>query len=362
MTWEQIWDSIKNFFITGGGTLLRALFAFIIGYVVIRIVMVVVKRILKRSKMESVAQNFLLSLIRFALYLMLVIIVLATLGVEITGIIAALASAGLAIGLALQNSLANIASGIVLMVSRPFKEGDYVSINGQEGKVKNVKILTTAIVSYDNKLIVLPNSTVAGNPIVNYSNRKQRRVDFTFSVAYESDVELVRKTVLDVMKSNGKVLLTPEPFCSIRTFNSSSIDFFSYCWCDTEDYWDVLYYVMDNVFNEFKRNGISIPFQQVEVRMREDQVKMPVIDRTLVREEKQREKQKTNKFDEFFDKLENEPVKKTKQQREQEKREKHEQHRQQKLSKKALKKQKKLEKQQPKPTEAAKEDLPTGAE
>lgn len=313
MTWAEIWDSIKNFFIQSGGAVLKALLVFIIGYVVARIILVVLKRIFSRTKMQKVAQNFLLSVIRFALYIMLFIMILSSLGVEITGIIAALASAGLAIGLALQNSLSNIASGIVLMVSQPFKEGDHVSINGQEGRVKNVKILTTALVSFDNKLIVFPNSTVANNPIINFSNRKQRRVDFTFSVAYESDIALVQKIVTDVMKSNGKVLLTPPPFCAIRTFNSSSVDLFSWCWCDTEDYWDVLYYVMDNVFNEFKKNGITIPYQQVEVRMRDDKVVMPVIDRKLERVEKVRKPEKKDAIDQFFTRIENQKLPRNKQ-------------------------------------------------
>ena len=310
MTWAEIWESVKNFFATSGVTVLKALLLWIIGYIVVRLVIIVVKRILGRSKVDTVAKGFILSFVRFVLHLVLIIMVLRALGVEITGVVAALATAGLAVSLALKDSLSNVACGIILLINKPFKEGDYIKVNGVEGKVKNIKIFTTALLSYDNKLIVLPNSVVANNAITNYSNRKIRRVEFTFGVAYESDVDLVKKVVLDVMKSDGRILLTPAPTCRICNFNESSVDFFSFCWCDTNDYWDVYYYVWDTVFNEFKRNNIQIPFKQVEVRMREDVVTMPYREEALKeRVEKQRYEDKIDSIDKFFDKLEKGEIK-----------------------------------------------------
>ena len=305
MTWAEIWESVQHFFATSGINVARALLLWIVGYIVIRLVIVVVQRIFKKSKMEKVAQGFIVSIIRFALHIILIIMVLQALGVEITGIVAALATAGLAIGLALKDSLGNVASGVILLITKPFKEGDYIKVDGVEGKVKNIKIFTTALITLDNKLVVLPNSSVVNNPLTNFSNRKTRRVDYTFSVAYESDVELVKKVVTDVMKSDGRVLLNPEPMCRICNFNESSVDFFAFCWCDSSDYWDVYYYVWDNVFNEFKRNNITIPYKQVEVRMRDDKVVMPVRVAPLPeRQEKTRKEEKIQSIDHFFDKLE----------------------------------------------------------
>lgn len=305
MTWAEIWESVQHFFATSGINVARALLLWIVGYIVVRLVVVVVKKIFQKSKMEKVAQGFIVSIIRFALHIILIIMVLQALGVEITGIVAALATAGLAIGLALKDSLGNVASGVILLITKPFKEGDFVKVDGVEGKVKNIKIFTTALVTLDNKLVVLPNSAVVNNPLTNFSNRKTRRVDYTFSVAYESDVELVRKVVLDVMKSDGRVLLDPEPKCRICNFNESSVDFFAFCWCDSDDYWDVYYYIWDNVFNEFKRNNISIPYKQVEVRMREDKVVMPYRAAHLQeRVEKIRSHEKIRSIDHFFDQLE----------------------------------------------------------
>ncbi len=337
MTWAEIWERIQQFFATSGMNIVKALLLWIIGYIVVRLLIVVIKKILHRSKMDKVAQGFIVSIIRFILHIVLIIMVLQALGVEITGIVAALATAGLAVSLALQDSLKNVASGVILLINKPFKEGDFISVAGVEGKVKNIKIFTTALLTFDNKLVVLPNSSVVNNPLTNYSNRKTRRVDFTFSVAYESDIDLVKKVVTDVMKSDGRVLLEPKPFCSIRNFNESSVDLFSYCWCDANDYWDVLYYVYDNVFNEFKRNKISIPYKQVEVRMREDKVVMPIRQEHLQeRKEKQRNTEKIQSLDNFFDKLEDGEIdaKKLKEQRKQEK-----------LQKKALKEKRKEEKQ-----------------
>lgn len=305
MNWAEIWESIQHFFATSGLNVLKALILWIIGYIIVRLLVVAIRKLLKRSRMEKVAQGFIVSIVKFGLHLILIIMVLQALGVEITGIVAALATAGLAISLALKDSLSHVASGIILLVNKPFKEGDYIKVDGVEGKVKNIKIFTTALVTYDNKLVVLPNSAVLNNPLTNYSNRKIRRVEFTFPVAYESDIELVKKVVLDVMKSDGRTLLDPAPACRVANFNESSVDLFSFCWCDAEDYWDVYYYVWDNVFNEFKRNKITIPFKQVEIRMREDNVVMPVREQPLQqRQEKQRVQPKGKAIDRFFNKLE----------------------------------------------------------
>ena len=146
----------------------------------------------------------------------------------------------------------------------------------------------------DNKKVTIPNSAILNNPVTNAGANPTRRVDFAFEVAYESDVELVKKVILDVIHSNGKVILEPTaPFCRLKTLEASSIKFVANCWVDSEDYWDVYYYVIENVFNEFKRNNISIPYNQLEVRERKDDVVMPVIKETLqARVEKERKGKK----------------------------------------------------------------------
>jgi len=183
--------------------------------------------------------------------------------------------------MALQNNIANVANGIVIVSSHLFKKGDYISCSGFEGSVLDINFLFTTLKTPDNKKVIIPNSTIVNSGIVNNGSNHLRRVDFTFSVAYESDLELVKKTVIDVMKSDGRVYLDPEPFCKLKVMNASSLDFFANCWCDAEDYWDVYYYVTENVYNEFKRNNISVPYNQLEVRERKDAVNPPVVGAAL---------------------------------------------------------------------------------
>ncbi len=299
--WEKIKNALSSFLADGGVKILKAILVFIIGYILIKIIMKILKLVFGKTKMEKITQSFLLSILKFVLNLILLITVLQSLGIATTGLIALISAAGLAVSLALQNSLSNLANGVVIITTKPFKEGDYVNIAGVEGTVKNIKMLTTSIVTVDNKLVTIPNSTIVTNEVINYNSFKTRKLIFNFGVDYASDTEKVKEILLNVMNSNGKVRLEPAPFVSLKDLNDSSINFVANCWVDAEDYWDVYYYVMDNVFNEFKRNNINIPYNQIEVRLRNDDVKMPVNKEALpLRVEKER---KENTEGDFVDNL-----------------------------------------------------------
>ena len=292
MDWSNIWNTIKHFFTDNAWNIVAFFAALILGIVIIKILQVALKKIFSRTKMEEVARNFLLAVIRFILWLVLVLVLLSIIGVQITGIITALSAAILAIGMALQSNISNVANGIVIVSTKMFKKGDYIIVGDKEGNIVEINFLFTTIFTPDNKKITIPNSTIVNSSVVNAGANPRRRVNFTFPVAYESDVELVKKIVTDVMASNGKVYLDPAPFCKLKEFGSSSIDFFANCWCDSSDYWDVYYYVMEHVFNEFKRHGISIPFAQVEVRERTDNTVMP-FDKTPLPERVEKERPAT---------------------------------------------------------------------
>ena len=275
MNWSNIWSTIANFFSDNVWNIVAFFATLIIGIVVIKLLNALLKKVLSKTKLEEVAANFILTIVKFLLWLVLILVLLSVIGVQVTGIITALSAAILAVGMALQSNIANIASGIVIVATKMFKKGDYITVGDKEGSIAEINFLFTTIFTKDNKKITIPNSTIVNSAVINAGANPKRRVDFTFSVAYESDVEEVKSIVLEVMKSNGKVDLDPAPFCRLKTFAASSIDFFANCWCDSEDYWEVYYYVTETVFNEFKRKGISIPFAQVEVRERKDDVKMP---------------------------------------------------------------------------------------
>lgn len=274
-----MWEKIKTFFAQfvadGGMRLLKVALTIIIGIIVLKLVKKLLRKVFAKTKMDKITQSFLLSILNFLLDAIFVLIVISSFGISVTGIVAAVSAAGLAVGLALQDSLSNVASGILMIFTKPFKEGDWVSVEGAEGVVHSIKILTTQICTGDNKVISVPNSQIMNNEITNFNGRTTRRVDFKFDVAYESDVEQVREIILNVLKSNGAVKLDPAPFVQLRTLDSSSIGFVVRCWVDASDYWNVYDYVIDKVFNEFKRNNISIPYNQLEVRLREDEVVMP---------------------------------------------------------------------------------------
>ncbi|MBQ9369635.1 MAG: mechanosensitive ion channel [Clostridia bacterium] len=275
MNWDEIWLTITDFFQDNVWNIIGFFAALVIGLIVIKILTVVLKKAFTRLKMDSVAQGFLLTIIRFALWLVFIIILLSVAGVQVTGVITAVSAAILAIGMALQSNISNIANGIVIVTHKMFKKGDRIEVAGISGRISEINLLFTTINTADNKKVTVPNSTIVNSAVINADAIGKRRVDFNFPVAYESDVKVVCDIVLDVMKSDGRVYLDPAPFCKLKEFGDSSINFFANCWCDAEDYWDVYYYVMEHVFNEFKRRGVSIPYQQVEVRDRTDVVTMP---------------------------------------------------------------------------------------
>lgn len=302
MNWSNIWDSLTNTLLSSGLKILKAVLIAVIGVILVKLVMKAVRAILAKSKLEKITQSFLCSVLKFVLNIIVIISAVQALGVDTTSLIALISAAGLAISLSLQDSLSNLANGIILISTKPFKEGDYVQINGVEGTVQNIRMLTTCLATTDNKIVVIPNSTIVTNEIINYSARKERRVGFEFDIAYESDIEKAKEIILNVMKSNGNILLDKAPFVSLKTLKESSLGLIANCWCDTEDYWSVYYYVMDNVYNEFKRNNISVPFNQLEVRLRNDEVIAPFRTEQLPeRVEKVREEtSKKNSLTEFL--------------------------------------------------------------
>lgn len=300
MTWEETWETIKNFFTNQGWPFIEALLILICGIIVIKIIMKIIRTAFKRSKLERITQTFLLSVIKYSLYLILIIILLQVMGVPTTTFIAAISAAGLAIGLALQNSLTNLASGIIIVTTKPFKAGDYISVNGVEGTVKAIHILTTTITTIDNKNVIIPNSTITSNCVTNYHANPIRRVNYKFSVSYAEDILKVRKVLLRVFESDGRVLRTPEPMVRLDNFGESGLNILAACWVDSEDYWGVYWDLNEYILSEFNKEHITIPYNQMEVRLRTDTPPAPT--RPLPkRVEKKRVKKQKSKLEEIFE-------------------------------------------------------------
>ena len=280
---KDIWEDIVEFFSTEYLKVITFFLILLAGILIIKSVLTVLKSAMRRGNMEKIAQSFIVNILRYILYLILLLILLSFIGVGITGVVTALSAAVLAVGMALKDNIANLANGIIIVSMKMVKKGDFISANGNDGTVEDVNFLFTTINTPDNKKVFIPNSKLTTDSLVNFGANGSRRVDFTFSVSYDTDVELVKKIVTDVMSSCDKTASDPAPFCRLKVLGESSIDFFANCWCLPQDYWAVYYYVNENVFNEFKKHGLTIPFRQAEIRIRTDEVKMPVIEGDLKR-------------------------------------------------------------------------------
>jgi len=298
MDFEKIWETIKNFFITNGWHIVEFFTALILGIIVIKVIVNLLKKVMNKTKIEKITFQFIIGIIKFLLYLFLVLILLNIIGIQLTGILTAFSAVLLAVGVALEKNIANFANGLIIVTTQMFDKGDYISLTGDievEGSIDNINFLFTTLTTKDNKKITLPNSAILESGVTNYSAHSTRRIDNNFSVAYESDIELVKKIIMDVMKSNGKVYLDKPMVTRMDGMSASSLDFSCYCWVDREDYFEVNGYIKENVYNEFKRHGISVPYNQLEVRTRTDEVVLPVIGNSLPeRVEKVREEEKTS--------------------------------------------------------------------
>lgn len=247
--------------------ILSALVLLVVCLIVIKILLKIFDRMLLRTKIDRSLHTFLKAIVRVALLFVAVLIVAESLDIPITSLIAILSVVGLAVSLAIQNSLSNVAGGIQLLTSKPFKVGDYVEAGGVAGTVADVGIFYTKINTGDNKLIQIPNSQIAGEQIINYTAEPERRVDLKFTASYDAPVETVRKAMLGVMGSHPLTLTTPEPFVRVSNYGDSSIEYTMRVWCATGDYWTVYFDMMEQVKAAFDAQGIEMTYPHLNVHM-----------------------------------------------------------------------------------------------
>lgn len=248
-------------------TLLTAAIVYILGCVVNKVIIRLLGKGLKHSRIDKTVHGFLESVVKVTLLCLIVIIVLAILGIPTTSIIAVLGSAGIAIGLALKDSLSNIAGGVIVLMGKTFRVGDYVSINETEGVVREISIFSTNMVTVDNKSIYIPNGIVANATIVNFTKEKTRRVDHTMSISYDNDVKKAISVIKSVLDNNAKILVSPEPFVRICAYSASSVDITVRAWVNSDDYWDVYFDLLEEIKEAFDKNSIVIPYNQIDVHM-----------------------------------------------------------------------------------------------
>jgi len=264
---ESLATQFQDAIVAYGPSLLGAILILAIGTIGARVLTGVLRRGLGRARVDETLVKFAGNIAYMALMVMVVIAVLERLGVNTTSFAAVLAAAGLAIGLAFQDSLSNFASGVLVIVFRPFKVGDFVEAGGVSGTVEEVQIFTTILETPDNKRVIVGNSAITGGAITNYSANDTRRVDLVFGIGYEDDIARARDILKRILEADGRVLSDPAPVVAVVELADSSVNFVVRPWVATADYWGVHFDVTEKVKLAFDEAGISIPFPQTDVHL-----------------------------------------------------------------------------------------------
>lgn len=248
-------------------TILFAIFVLFVGMIFTKLALKLISRGLSRTKMEVTVTKFTTQMAKIVLYVLLITIVLNIIGIPSTSIIAVIGTAGVAIGLALQNSLSNVAGGFLLMITKPFKVGDYIITNGVEGTVSVISILHTKLNSGSNQAIFIPNGLAINATIINNNGNDTRRVDMLYSISYNDDFEKARDIIMELIRKHPLTLDPPAPLVRMKEHGESAIIITARAWCCTADYWTVYFDLTEQVRAAFIENEIEIPFKQVDVHM-----------------------------------------------------------------------------------------------
>ncbi len=251
-----------------------AALVYVVGRWISRLVVNIAEKLLKRAKTDPILVNFLRSILNALLLLVVVIAALDQLGVDTTSLIAVLGAAGLAVGLALKDSLQNFASGVMMIIFRPFKAGDYIEAGGTAGTVENITIFNTIFKTPDNCEVIVPNSAIYSGNIKNYSAKKIRRVDMVFGIGYNDDIREAREIIQSVLESDDRILEDPEPLIAVGELADSSVNFNVRPWVESGDYWPVKFDLTERIKLAFDESGISIPFPQRDVHLVKEEDEM----------------------------------------------------------------------------------------
>lgn len=249
------------------GTIVWALIVWTIGKKILKALLKVLGKALDRSRLDEGVTKFMLSLSRFAGNVVLVIMIIDILGFDTTSFIAVLGSAGIALGMSLQGSLANVAGGILILLFKPFAVGDYIVAGGYEGNVTTIDLLYTKLITIDNKMVTIPNGTLSNSSIVNVASQPQRRLDIQIGIGYSSDLKLAKRLLLDAMNKQAGVLTDKDIIVVVKSLDDSCVTLETRCWVMTSDYWNVRFALLEGYKETFDDNGIEIPFNQMDVHI-----------------------------------------------------------------------------------------------
>ena len=250
-----------------GPNLLFAILTLVIGLWIVKLISSGVRRGLDRGDTDATLKGFIVSMISILLKIMVYITALGMLGIEMTSFIAILGAAGLAIGLALSGTLQNFAGGVMILLFRPFKAGDFIDAQGHMGSVKEIQIFVTIMTTPDNKTIIIPNGPLATDSLTNFSTEPRRRVDWTFGIGYGDDIDKAYDVLKKLLAEDVRILKDPETFLALSELGDSSVNIAVRAWVEAADYWDVFFSMNEKVYKTFDKEGLNIPFPQHDVHL-----------------------------------------------------------------------------------------------
>ena len=264
---ENLWNQLTELLSSFGISFFIALCILIIGRQAIKIIIKIISSALERSNTEDTVRIFVTNLLNTLLMILVFIAAINQLGIQTTSIIAVLGAAGLAIGLALQGSLSNFAAGILIVIYRPYKVGDYIQADNHLGTVDDIQIFSTVLRTPDNKIVVVPNGSIMNGSIVNFSHQKERRIDIVIGCSYDDDIDKVKEVLADVLSKDERILKEPKPRIALSELADSSVNFIVRPWVKNAEYLDVLYSLLEEIKKRFDQEGISIPYPQSDVHI-----------------------------------------------------------------------------------------------
>lgn len=269
MTWETIKNTLISWGLNTGIKIVIALIILIVSFKLInKIARAIEKKNDKTQKLDKTITRTIVYAVKTVAKCLIVVCLIAYLGIDTSGLTALIASFGVCVGLAVNGALSNLAGGILILVTRPFKVDDYIEVAGNAGTVEEIRIVTTKIVTIDNKVVYIPNSVASSSTVINYSEKELRRVDQTFNIDYGCDYVKAEEVIKNVMAACDKTLTDPAPMVRIVSHGPSGVELVSRVWCKSADYWDVYFYMLESVKTAFEENGIKIPYQQIDVHVK----------------------------------------------------------------------------------------------
>ena len=266
-TIQQWLMNAGNWFVSYLPNLISALLILVLGWWATKFLCKLLLKAMTKGKADPTVASFLHSVINMALKIVVIICVLSTIGFNVTTIITTVGAAAVTIGLALKDSLANVASGTLIILNKKFKIGDYLETEGLKGVVKKIDMMYTTLCTYDNKEVLIPNSRLTSNNIINYFVQEERRIDLIVPISYTEDIDKAREVIMTLVRHDERVIQEKRNRVAVSTLNESSVDLSVWIWCHAEDYWLVLEDMMEGIKKSFDANGITIPFNQLDIHL-----------------------------------------------------------------------------------------------